>query len=39
MDLASCGASQEEQLIYFIDKNDISNIERLLREGNFCLLR
>lgn len=37
MDLESSGLSLEEKLIYFIDRNDINNVERLLKEG-ICLL-
>lgn len=33
MDLESTGLSLEEKLIYFIDRNDINNVERLLKEG------
>lgn len=35
MDLESSGLSLEEKLIYFIDRNDLNNVERLLKEGNF----
>lgn len=35
MDLESLGFSLEEKLIYFIDRNDLNNVERLLKEGKF----
>lgn len=35
MDLESSGLTLEEKLIYFIDRNDINNVERLLKEGNY----
>lgn len=34
MDFESSGFSPEEKLIYFIDRSDINNVERLLKEGN-----